>query len=221
MFCTNCGNKTKEEDLFCKECGGPIKQENNGVPTKNDDTIKNEEAPKDDTKAKKSQINIISIVLISITGLLVLLFIFLAYSLISNKNKPLAKLVPNDKIDVPNDDLIAKNDDTSDEIDIVSNSTSDKPNSDSIKNDNNGQILPHSSSSYLDHSDIANLNNWQLRVARNEIYARHGRKFQSEDLHNHFSNQPWYVPEIPADEFKESSLSQLEKHNVELIQSYE
>ncbi|NLI89851.1 MAG: YARHG domain-containing protein [Epulopiscium sp.] len=230
MFCTNCGSKTKEKDLFCKECGSPIKQAKNEVPTKNDDAIKSEKPIKTDNKTKKSQTNIISIILVSITVLLVLLFIFLAYSLISNKNNPLAKVESNDTIDVSNDNLIAENDDTSqdtsneenisDEVKVNSNPASDKPGSDSIENDDNGQILPHSSSSYLDHSDIVNLDDWQLRVARNEIYARHGRIFQSEDLHNHFSSQSWYVPRIPADEFKESSLSQLEKHNVELIQSY-
>ena len=34
----------------------------------------------------------------------------------------------------------------------------------------------------------------QLRRYRNEIYARHGRRFKSKDLSRHFNAQPWYTP---------------------------
>lgn len=34
----------------------------------------------------------------------------------------------------------------------------------------------------------------ELRLMRNEIYARHGKIFKSKDLQGYFSNQPWYQP---------------------------
>ncbi|MFC1678826.1 YARHG domain-containing protein [Elusimicrobiota bacterium] len=32
----------------------------------------------------------------------------------------------------------------------------------------------------------------ELRLLRNELFARHGRKFRSQDLADYFSKQPWY-----------------------------
>jgi hypothetical protein len=34
----------------------------------------------------------------------------------------------------------------------------------------------------------------ELRLLRNEVYARHGRMFRAEWLQQHFFMQPWYVP---------------------------
>ncbi|PYS31525.1 MAG: YARHG domain-containing protein, partial [Acidobacteria bacterium] len=34
----------------------------------------------------------------------------------------------------------------------------------------------------------------ELRLLRNEIYARHGRIFKTTWIQQYFSNQPWYDP---------------------------
>lgn len=60
-----------------------------------------------------------------------------------------------------------------------------------------------------------------LRIARNEIYARHGRKFKAEDLQRYFNSCPWYYGYIEADSFDESILSEVEKKNIQYIQSLE
>lgn len=54
----------------------------------------------------------------------------------------------------------------------------------------------------------------ELRLLRNEIYARHGRMFRAEWLQQHFFNQPWYTPD---ENFKDESLSGNDKLNVETI----
>ena len=54
----------------------------------------------------------------------------------------------------------------------------------------------------------------ELRLLRNEIYARHGRMFRAPWLQQHFDMQPWYI----ADEnFKDEALSGNDKLNVETI----
>ena len=53
-----------------------------------------------------------------------------------------------------------------------------------------------------------------IRIIRNEIYARHGYVFNSADLKNYFSKQPWYKP---ADNNDDVQLSLLERLNIELI----
>ena len=58
----------------------------------------------------------------------------------------------------------------------------------------------------------------ELRLLRNEIYARHGRMFHADWLQQYFSSQPWYS----ADEnFKDESISGNDKTNVETIVKYE
>lgn len=82
-------------------------------------------------------------------------------------------------------------------------------------------ILPESSSRLLTYTDIAGLTKEQLRLARNEIYARHGRLFTTDELQNYFNGKSWYRGTISASVFSESMLSQIEKDNIKLIQQRE
>lgn len=58
----------------------------------------------------------------------------------------------------------------------------------------------------------------ELRLLRNEIYARHGRIFESKDLQEHFRQCEWYHPS-PA--FNEASLSKTEREVVSSVQGCE
>ncbi|HYX30836.1 MAG TPA: YARHG domain-containing protein [Pyrinomonadaceae bacterium] len=58
----------------------------------------------------------------------------------------------------------------------------------------------------------------ELRLLRNEIYARHGRVFKTMWIQQYFGLQPWYDPK---DDFKDEELSGPDKTNVETIVAYE
>ena len=61
-----------------------------------------------------------------------------------------------------------------------------------------------------------------LRLAINEIYARHGYQFTAEEYTNHFNQFDWYknMPK-EADMNKVSAgFSEIEKKNVEKLQAY-
>lgn len=58
----------------------------------------------------------------------------------------------------------------------------------------------------------------ELRLLRNEIYARHGRQFQAVWLSQYFFSQPWYQPD---ENFKDEELTGPDKQNVETIVAYE
>ena len=59
-------------------------------------------------------------------------------------------------------------------------------------------------------------------IARNEIYARHHRKFDSADLQIYFDKKSWYSGTIEPSDFDEKNeLSQIEKKNIDLIKKYE
>lgn len=77
-------------------------------------------------------------------------------------------------------------------------------------------VIPDSQSRRLTPDDLANLSSSQLRIARNEIYARHGRRFKSADLAEYFARMNWYRPL-----HDDVSLSPIERANVELIGKYE
>jgi len=57
-----------------------------------------------------------------------------------------------------------------------------------------------------------------LRVLRNEIYARHGRIFKDKELQKYFSEQPWYKPNP---EFKDEMLTEKEYKNLAAIREAE
>ena len=79
-----------------------------------------------------------------------------------------------------------------------------------------GFLFYDSSERRLSREELAHLSKWELRVARNEIYARNGRFFQSADLTAHFSQFAWYQPHT-----WEPALNAIESYNVGLIQAEE
>lgn len=78
-------------------------------------------------------------------------------------------------------------------------------------------ILPDSSNRYLDYSDLDGIEGQQLVLARNEIYARHGRKFNSPEIQSYFDKCTWYNGTISPEAFDESSLNKCEKANIDFI----
>ncbi|MBR3537698.1 MAG: YARHG domain-containing protein [Eubacterium sp.] len=78
-------------------------------------------------------------------------------------------------------------------------------------------IIPDSSIRLLTPAELTGMTKEDLRIARNEIYARHGRMFNSADLNTYFAKKEWYHGTIPADEFDEAVLSDIERKNIQLI----
>lgn len=63
-----------------------------------------------------------------------------------------------------------------------------------------------------------NLHQLYLKALRNEIYARNGRSFKSEELNNLFSSCDWYVPK---EDYTDDVLNEYEKKNLKFISDYE
>lgn len=58
----------------------------------------------------------------------------------------------------------------------------------------------------------------ELRLLRNEIYARHGRIFKTMWIQQYFGGQSWYDPK---EDFKDEEISGSDKTNIETIVTYE
>jgi len=63
-------------------------------------------------------------------------------------------------------------------------------------------------------TDLQSMTLSELRLKRNEIFARHGYIFRSQDLKDYFSNFEWYKP---AYQNVDSLLTENDKANVKLI----
>ena len=68
--------------------------------------------------------------------------------------------------------------------------------------------------------DLLNYSASDLRLMRNEIYARHGRVFDDPSLQKYFSAQPWYRPK-GDNSAAEAELSPVERQNIEIIRARE
>jgi len=82
-------------------------------------------------------------------------------------------------------------------------------------------ILPTSNSAFLTNADLTGLTAEECRIARNELYARHGRMFTDETLQAYFESCSWYQGTIPAEEFDDSVLNEYEIANRDLLVQYE
>ncbi len=91
---------------------------------------------------------------------------------------------------------------------------------------NRDYILPSSSYVSITDADLSGLSLAQLRIARNEIYARHGRQFKDAWLNQWFYSKNWYLSVYPkyapaAFDAMPTPLSTLERENVHTISQYE
>ncbi|MDO4453283.1 MAG: YARHG domain-containing protein [Eubacteriales bacterium] len=82
-------------------------------------------------------------------------------------------------------------------------------------------IFYDSNSRYLTNNDVRNLSIQEICYARNEIYARRGRLFESMELQNYFNQKTWYYGWISPESFSPSVLNQYETANVEFLKNYE
>jgi len=82
-------------------------------------------------------------------------------------------------------------------------------------------VLPVSSIVPITRDAILNFTDNDLWIARNEIYARHGRKFTNGYLEGYFERMSWYEGTIPAAEFDDNVLSQIERDNIAVLTAAE
>lgn len=82
-------------------------------------------------------------------------------------------------------------------------------------------LLADSDSRYLTEDDLAGFTAEQCRLARNEIYARHGRRFKDPALQRYFDSLSWYDGTIEPDAFNDNVFNSYERANCSLIIDYE
>ena len=84
---------------------------------------------------------------------------------------------------------------------------------------NYDQLFPQTAERYFTAEDFADCPEDILVLAKNEIYARHGRMFLDREIYEYFLTRMWYEPMYAPEEFDESCLNEYEKANIELLVS--
>ena len=79
-------------------------------------------------------------------------------------------------------------------------------------------LYPEGSTRLLTAADLEGLELFDLKVMRNEIFARHGYIFKTKEMIQYFNQQEWYTPMYPD---VSSKLSNIENKNVAFIKAFE
>jgi hypothetical protein len=85
-------------------------------------------------------------------------------------------------------------------------------------NVSSGCKYPEASNRNLTSEDLAGKSLWELKIMRNEIFARYGYKFKSQDMKEYFGKQKWYKPQYDD---VTSKLTEVENANIKMIKEYE
>jgi len=248
MHCYNCGTQVNEGTAYCPRCGAPQQPQQQpqqpayGVPQQQAyaqqpqqayaQAAYAQQAPLQPAPRKKKG-----------KGLRVLLIILLALVVVAGT---LAGLVAAGIVNLPNglnpfsksssavdvkereedEEAVEEEKDSSKDIDEEEGGTpaetSTTPAAAAPAADSD-YVIPDSNKRYLTTSDLTGLTTLQLYYARNEIYARHGRGFNSATLREYFATKSWYTELYTPEAFDAmpSPLSDIELKNATMILEYE
>lgn len=200
MQCQKCGKPLGKGDLFCPECGCKAEQKSNG------------------------KVAVIVIAAVVIVFILVVIGVWLS----SGFDKPAKKTEKTavseseekkTREDSETESAGFQDENMADESEDIEEETGEAT---SFERD---YIIFDSNSAYLSESDLAGLSLQEINYAKNEIYARHGRKFKSAELQQYFESKSWYTGRYEPDYFDQNYsgdvLNDYEKKNAELLRNKE
>ena len=194
MKCSNCGREIKKEERFCPYCGSENKK----------------------TKKKNKWLT-------GVMGLIVVCIILgiVAGAMNSNKKEDAKKDTASNTEKATEKQTTAASTKTAASTETAStkqtkNNTQDVDDQQD-ETENSEYILPESDTRYVEQDEIDQLTKNEVRLAINEIYARHGRIFENSELREYFESKDWYDGTIEPEDFDEDVLNQYEKANVKLL----
>lgn len=194
MKCSNCGREIKKEERFCPYCGSENKK----------------------TKKKNKWLT-------GVMGLIVVCIILgiVAGAMNSNKKEDAKKDTASNTEKATEKQTTAASTKTAASTETAGtkqtkNNTQDADDQQD-ETENSEYILPESDTRYVEQDEIDQLTKNEVRLAINEIYARHGRIFENSELREYFESKDWYDGTIEPEDFDEDVLNQYEKANVKLL----
>lgn len=189
--CDNCGAKFENHVTFCSVCGTPLPEEKNR--------------------------RMIVVIVIVVLVILVAVVAFFTW------NHLQAMKEDQNQAKETKTQTEAESEATVESDDVIHNTQLQTKEITAQPKTYQGQqyILEGSDRRYISSGEVQYLTDDELRLARNEIFARRGRIFDDPELSAYFSSKAWYRGTILPDDFSEDSLSKVEKANIEVIKAEE
>lgn len=222
MFCKNCGKEIEDTDKFCPYCGDKTDDmmDDSEIDCDHDEEdLEEESEEKKDKKSTKQYVGIV-------VGVLILAIVIgfagvkyldhqgdkaLEASIEKQEKDDAAKKEEQEKRDAARQK--DKDEEAKKEKERIEENTKreeekkkleeeEKVDQEKTKVDASEEyILPKADVKYYSESEIDALSAEQVFYARNEIYARHGRRFELASLNQYFRSKKWYNPTIDPDQF--------------------
>jgi len=110
---------------------------------------------------------------------------------------------------------------------VNSNNNSSEANNQNVNQNTNTNVssgsesqckYPQASQRILTDADLSGMSKYDLKIMRNEIFARHGYIFKTPEMKSYFSAQSWYNGQYSD---VSSMLTSIESQNIAFIKRYE
>ena len=212
--CPHCGASLKTNTKYCSKCGAKLQNNterefNAAAP----DAIWAEQRANTAKIQKKK-----TIILLAVAVLVLVIVVSIIYTVSHFMGKQ--ELSPQNVNTQAEDMAFMPSSSGMDSADVRENTASEQPQQSTsstktrttepiittepaqqVPDSSSEYVLPDSDYRYLDISEVEALSTDQLKLARNELYARHGRMFRSAEIQEYFDSKSWYVPRYAPDEY--------------------
>lgn len=203
MKCSNCGTFLPDSASSCTNCGMVFPQQEN--------------------KGRKKQKKVITppdkwIVIDAILGIgIVLMLILLFVMNRTGATKTEANAKEQGTESITNESSFVEGKSLEDFSMVGQAPEATAPTAEDVENTGE-YLLPDSETQEVTEENLQDMSPQELTYARNEIYARHGKVFQSEELNTYFQSKDWYEAN---ETFDEGSLTAMETQNADFILNYQ
>lgn len=242
MFCHNCGAEVEDGALFCGECGARQSETHQDVAGQvPDPSGADQENGKNHKNMAVIVMAVIIVVLLAVIGFLAMRgkadravqtaadeqekMEITSKSGEEESGEGLSEATADEETAsdtaADNADNPTAGDAAADNAATIRIGGSDQMTDEEDKQEDSDYLLPDSDKRYLQESDLEGFGAEELKLARNELYARYGRRFKDEALQAYFEEKEWYEGIYDPEEFPEDLLSDIVKYNRDFIVEYE
>ena len=213
LRCPRCKARIEPGDTFCGECGCPLKDfEDRGMQCYDD-------FPEERGRKGKHTALIIVLVVLIVAVLAAFGGVFLFNCLEDRKGQEVVEELQ-EELEDSEEETDGKAETEEDDTDEAGEETEEPAEDPATDVTDRDYIFPDSASRYLTDADVEGLTIQEINYGKNEIYARHGRRFKSQELMDYFESKSWYQGLYDPQDFDDNyayTLNEYERRNSEFL----